>query len=75
MFVCIKSIDDAKNFCRILSAFTLHFDLTAGRNVVDAKSLVGVINLVGLKSKLICVSPATPEELEEVKKALEDYLV
>lgn len=75
MFVCIKSIDDAKNFCRILSAFTLHFDLTAGRNVVDAKSLVGVVNVIGLKSKLTCVSPATPEQLKEVEKALAEYLV
>lgn len=75
MFVCIKSIDDAKNFCRILSAFTLHFDLTAGRNVVDAKSLVGVVSVIGLKSKLTCVSPTTPEQLKEVEKALEEYLV
>lgn len=41
----IKSINDVKDFVNIVSKYDFDVDLTSGRYVVDAKSIMGIFSL------------------------------
>ncbi len=43
--IVFKSVDQIQKFVRILSAIPAMCDLSCGRYVVDAKSIVGVMSL------------------------------
>ena len=41
----LSSINDEKDFVNIVSKYDLDVDLTSGRYVVDAKSIMGIFSL------------------------------
>ncbi len=41
----LSSINDVKNFVNIVSKYDFDVDLTSGRYVVDAKSIMGIFSL------------------------------
>ena len=41
----LSSINDVKDFVNIVSRFDFDVDLTSGRYVVDAKSIMGIFSL------------------------------
>ena len=41
----LSSINDVKDFVNIVSKYDFDVDLTSGRNVVDAKSIMGIFSL------------------------------
>ncbi|MDD2578527.1 MAG: HPr family phosphocarrier protein [Clostridia bacterium] len=43
--VHLKSINDVKEFVRIVNEFPFAVDLASGRYVVDAKSIMGIFSL------------------------------
>jgi phosphotransferase system HPr-like phosphotransfer protein len=43
--VLLKSINDVKDFVNIANKFDFDIDLTSGRYVVDAKSIMGIFSL------------------------------
>lgn len=43
--VMLKSINDVKEFVRIVNDFTYDVDLVSGRYIVDAKSIMGIFSL------------------------------
>jgi phosphocarrier protein HPr len=43
--VHLKTIQDVLDFVRIINDFPYEVDLTSGRYVVDAKSIMGVLSL------------------------------
>ncbi len=43
--VLLNSINDIKNFVNIVSKYDYDIDLTSGRYVVDAKSIMGIFSL------------------------------
>ena len=43
--VALSSINDVKNFVNIVSKYDFDVDLTSGRYVVDAKSIMGIFSL------------------------------
>lgn len=43
--ILLKSIDDVKKFVNIVSKYDFDVDLTSGRYVVDAKSIMGIFSL------------------------------
>lgn len=43
--VQFKSINDVKDFVRIVNEFPCDVDLASGRYVVDAKSIMGIFSL------------------------------
>lgn len=43
--IMLKSIQDVKDFVRIVNDFPFDIDLTAGRYIVDAKSIMGIFSL------------------------------
>ncbi len=43
--IMLSSIDDVKNFVNIVNKYNFDVDLTSGRYVVDAKSIMGIFSL------------------------------
>lgn len=43
--ILLKSINDVKEFVSIVSKYDFDVDLTSGRYVVDAKSIMGIFSL------------------------------
>lgn len=43
--VVLSSINDVKNFVNVVSKYEYEIDLTSGRYVVDAKSIMGIFSL------------------------------
>jgi len=43
--IILKSINDVKDFVNIVNKYEFDVDLTSGRYVVDAKSIMGIFSL------------------------------
>lgn len=43
--IMLNSINDVKNFVNIVNKYEYDVDLTSGRYVVDAKSIMGIFSL------------------------------
>ncbi len=43
--ILLKEINDVKNFVNIVCRFDTEMDLSSGRYVVDAKSIMGIFSL------------------------------
>ena len=43
--IMLKSINDVKEFVRIVNEFSYDVDLSSGRYIVDAKSIMGIFSL------------------------------
>ncbi len=43
--ILLSSINDVKNFVNIVNKYNFDVDLTSGRYVVDAKSIMGIFSL------------------------------
>lgn len=43
--IMLSSINDVKNFVNVVNKFDYEIDLTSGRYVVDAKSIMGIFSL------------------------------
>lgn len=43
--ILLKSINDVKDFVNIANRYDFDIDLTSGRYVVDAKSIMGIFSL------------------------------
>ena len=45
----LSSIEDVRNFVNIVSKYEIDIDLSSGRYIVDAKSIMGIFSLDLLK--------------------------
>ncbi len=43
--VVLKSINDVKTFVNVVTKYDFEIDLTSGRYVVDAKSIMGIFSM------------------------------
>lgn len=43
--ILLKSINDVKNFVNAVNKYDFDIDLTSGRYIVDAKSIMGIFSL------------------------------
>ena len=68
--ISLNSIDDVKNFVNIVTGCPYDIDLTSGRYVVDAKSIMGIFSLD--LSKPIEVNIHN-DSADDLVKALESY--
>ncbi len=66
--IILNSINDVKEFVNIVSAYDFDIDLTSGRYVVDAKSIMGIFSLN--LSKPIKVEAQTDDDkiMEDLKR-------
>ena len=64
----LSSIEDVRNFVNIVSKYEIDIDLSSGRYIVDAKSIMGIFSLDLLKPiKLTAHSDNTDELFAEIK--------
>ena len=68
----LNSINDVKLFVNIVSNYNCDIDLTSGRDVVDAKSIMGICSLD--LSKPIKVEVFS-DDCEPLLKELEQFMV
>lgn len=68
----LNSINDVKLFVNTVSAYSCDIDLTSGRYVVDAKSIMGIFSLD--LSKPIKVEIFS-DDCDELMKELERFMV
>ncbi|MBE7012460.1 MAG: HPr family phosphocarrier protein [Ruminococcaceae bacterium] len=66
--VMLNSISDVKKFVNIVSKYDFDIDLTSGRYVVDAKSIMGIFSLDLAKPIMVEIhSDDTGEIMKELK--------
>lgn len=69
----LQSIDDVKRFVSIMAQFDGYFDLSSGRYVVDAKSVMGIFSM-DLTRVLELHILETNEKEKEIREALKPFL-
>ena len=69
----LSSINDVKDFVNVVSKYDFDVDLTSGRYVVDAKSIMGIFSLdLGKPIKVEVHSDDCDAFLAEVKNFIVD---
>jgi len=67
--ILLKSINDVKDFVNISNRYDFDVDLTSGRYVVDAKSIMGIFSLDLSKSIKVEAQTDAPDAFyNEVKR-------
>ena len=68
-----QSISDVKEFVQIVNSYPYDVDLSSGRYVVDAKSIMGIFSLD--LSRPIDLSIHAEENLDEILEILKPYMI
>ena len=71
--ISLNSIDKVKSFVNAITQFEFDFDLISGRDVIDAKSIMGIFSLD--LSKPIDLAIHAENNLDEIMEVLKPYLV
>lgn len=66
--IMLNTINDVKNFVNSVSKYDFEVDLTSGRYVIDAKSIMGIFSLdLSKPIKLDARCESNSKFLEEIK--------
>ncbi len=71
--ISLNSVDKVKSFVTIIGKQEGDFDLTSGRYVIDAKSIMGIFSLD--LAKPIQLDIHDDENADEILKQLEDFII
>ena len=71
-YIKLSTIEDIRKFVDIVTRQDYDIDLSSGRYVVDAKSIMGIFSL-DLMNKILLT--AHTDDVEELKRALAAYIV
>ena len=71
--ISLNSIDKVKSFVNDLTKFDTDFDLISGRDVIDAKSIMGIFSLD--LSRPIDLNIHAEGDAEEILTVLAPYIV
>ena len=71
--ILLQSIEDVKEFNRIVAVYDGDVDLVSGRYVIDAKSIMGIFSLD--LSKPIELVIHAEDHLDEIMDILKPYIV
>ena len=71
--ISLSSINDVKNFVNIVTKYDFEIDLSSGRYIVDAKSIMGIFSLD--LSKPIDLNIHTENNIEEILNTLSPYTI
>ena len=69
-----KSISDVKEFVQIVNSYPYDVDLSSGRYVVDAKSIMGIFSL-DLSKPIDLNIHATDDKIDEIMAVLNNYVI
>lgn len=70
MYIRLSTIQDVRNFVEIVSLSDIEIDLSSGRYVVDAKSIMGIFSLDLLNPILLT---AHSEDVGELFERLQPF--
>lgn len=71
--IMLKSINDVKDFVNIVNRYDFDVDLTSGRYIVDAKSIMGIFSLdLSKPIKVEAHADGTDAFMNEVKPFIVD---
>ncbi len=73
VLVSLNSIEKVKTFVNDIAAYDCECDLTSGRYVIDAKSMLGIFSL-DLSTPIELSIHADDEEADRIIKELAAYL-
>lgn len=59
----LSSIEDVRNFVNIVSKYDMEIDLSSGRYIVDAKSIMGIFSLDLMKPIKLTAHTDDPDPL------------
>ena len=68
----LKSIEDVRNFVELVRQFEGDIDLSSGRYVVDAKSIMGIFSLDLMNPIMLT---AYGDSSEKILPSLKNYIV
>ena len=71
--ILLSSINDIKAFVNIVNKYEFDVDLTSGRYVVDAKSIMGIFSLD--LSKPIDLNIHAEDNIDEILDILSPYMI
>ena len=71
----LATIKDVQRFIHTVIAFDMDIDLSSGRYVVDAKSIMGIFSLDLMNPILLTSHSDSEEENAKLLAALKDYIV
>ena len=69
----LSTIEDVRNFVNTVSKYDIDIDLSSGRYIVDAKSIMGIFSLD--LSKPIDLAIHAESNMDEIMEVLKPYLV
>ena len=69
----LSSIEDVRKFVDIVSKYDIDIDLSSGRYIVDAKSIMGIFSLD--LSKPITLNIHAESDVDQILEALKPYLI
>jgi len=69
--ISLKSINDVKDFVNVSNKYDFDIDLTSGRYIVDAKSIMGIFSLDLSKAIKVEVHSADPDAFYKEVKSFE----
>jgi len=71
--ILLKSINDVKDFVNIVNKYDFDVDLSSGRYIVDAKSIMGIFSLDLSKPIKVEVHSDNPDSfINEIKSIIVD---
>ena len=71
----LSSIQDVRNFVDIVTKHNIDVDLSSGRYVVDAKSIMGIFSLDLLSPITLSAQTENEAEAAALLAALKDFIV
>lgn len=71
--ILLQSIEDVKEFNRIVAVYDGDVDLVSGRYVIDAKSIMGIFSLD--LSKPIDLNIHSENNIDEILAKLDEFIV
>ena len=72
--ISLNSIDKVKTCVNDISQFNYDFDLVSGRDVIDAKSIMGIFSLVLSRPSDLAIH-TDGEDLEKILKVIDPYMM
>lgn len=73
IYITLNSIEKVKQFVNTINTYNSEFDLSSGRYIIDAKSIMGIFSL-DLSSPLR-LDIYNDECVDSIKEALSEFVV
>ena len=75
VMVRLSSIQDVRSFVDIVTKYNMDIDLSSGRYVVDAKSIMGIFSLDLLNPNKLSAQSDKEEDVKALMEDLKAYIV